>query len=222
MRGGIGLVRDHEHDHSSLFRDLAERGPESVARGGVEIARGFVGEDHLRLEEQGSGDGHALLLTAAEGFRTMAQAVLEALLCEKLTSSFEQFRLRDPVENARQHHVFKGGERRQQIELLEDDADRPSSIEREFRFRKLIDPHARNLNLAFVGDIETREQVKEGALAAAGGAHDRVEARFIDPQVRAVEGMNRTFTAHEGLVDVRDIDAQFRRDRIVVQTWGCA
>ena len=167
MRGGIRLVRDHEDDHPSLFGDLAEGRPQSVARGGVEIARGFVGEDHLRLEEQRAGDGHALLFASAEGFGAMAQAVLQALLGEKLTSSFLQFWFRNPVENPRKHHVFKGGERGQQIELLEDDPDRSSSVEREFRFRKLVDTHARHPDLAFIGDIETGQQVQQRALAAA-------------------------------------------------------
>jgi hypothetical protein len=100
MRCGIGLVRDHEHDHSSLFGDLAEGGPQSVARGGIEIPGGFVGKEHLWFEEQCPCNGYSLLFASAQGFRPMSRSFLESLLRKQLPTSFKQFSLRGPVKYA--------------------------------------------------------------------------------------------------------------------------
>ena len=89
MRGGIGLVRDHEHDHLSLLGDFAEGGPQSVARCGVEISGGLVGKEHLWLEEQRPRDGDSLLFTATQCLRSMGHSSLEPLFRKQLAAAIK-------------------------------------------------------------------------------------------------------------------------------------
>jgi len=59
-------VRDDDQRLPALAPQLLEQADDVVTRALVEVARRLVGEDHLGLAHQRSGDGHALLLAAAE------------------------------------------------------------------------------------------------------------------------------------------------------------
>ncbi len=89
MRGGIGLVRDHQHDHLSLFGDFSKGGPKSVTRCGVEIPGGLVGKEHLWLEEQGPCDCDSLLFTATQCFRSMGHSSFETLFRKQLATAIK-------------------------------------------------------------------------------------------------------------------------------------
>ena len=48
-----------------------------LAGAGIEVAGGFVGQDHERIVDQRAGDGHALLLAAGELVGPVVQAVAQ-------------------------------------------------------------------------------------------------------------------------------------------------
>ncbi len=64
-RGG-GLMGHHEDEDPTRLDDALEHLPETFARVRVEIAGRLVGEEDSRLEEEGAGDGNALLFAARE------------------------------------------------------------------------------------------------------------------------------------------------------------
>src|SRR4051794_18454633 len=59
------IVRD-ERDGSSLFAELAEQAQNCFARVRVEVARWFVRENYFRFIDEGTRDGHSLLLSAGQ------------------------------------------------------------------------------------------------------------------------------------------------------------
>ncbi len=82
-RGDVRLVGDQDDGDAALAQLLEERhhlhaGPR------VEVARGLVGEDELRLADQRAGDGHPLLLPAREAVRGVVQPVAEPHPLERL------------------------------------------------------------------------------------------------------------------------------------------
>ena len=94
----------------------------SRAGPGVEVAGGLVGEDDRRLAGQGAGHGHALLLAAGELARAVAQPVAEADGGHDLVEP-GLVRL-GAGQRQRQDDVLLGAERGDQVEGLEDEADR--------------------------------------------------------------------------------------------------
>src|SRR5438477_3008465 len=74
MHRGAGFVRDHQHRQLPLLRQIAKQFPHLVAGGGIEVAGGFIREEHRRLEEQRPGDGDALLFAAGERIGPVREA----------------------------------------------------------------------------------------------------------------------------------------------------
>ena len=75
--GDIRLVGDDDDGLPGLVEHV-EYGHDLVAGGGVEVPRGFVRQDDGRLLSQGSGDRHALPLSAGELIGPMASAICQA------------------------------------------------------------------------------------------------------------------------------------------------
>ena len=89
----------------------------------VERAGRLVGEQDLRIVDERAGNGDALLLAARELARVVVEAVAEIDLLEAPAGHRLGVRgLRTGVEQ-RQHHLLQGRGARQQVELLEDEAD---------------------------------------------------------------------------------------------------
>ena len=59
-----------------------EEVPDDLARLGIEVARGLVGEDQPRLADERPCDGHPLLLAARQLARAVRQPVAEPDLLE--------------------------------------------------------------------------------------------------------------------------------------------
>ena len=74
-------VRDHE-DGGALLVELEQHLHDLVAVLGVEVARGLVGQDQVRLVDQRARHGHALLLAARELRREVVAAVGDIHLLE--------------------------------------------------------------------------------------------------------------------------------------------
>ena len=72
-----GVVRGHDHGGAAGV-DAGEQLHDAGARGGVEVSGRLVGEQDLRLVDDGAGDRDALLLTAGELVREGAAPSGEA------------------------------------------------------------------------------------------------------------------------------------------------
>ncbi len=113
------VVSDHQ-DGVSFVVKLAEQANHGLLIRFVEIAGGLVGENQLGMVDQSASDGDALLFAAGELRGQVLDAIGEPDACEG-GASFGF--VGSAMKILGEHHVFKRGEVRDQMELLEDESD---------------------------------------------------------------------------------------------------
>ena len=189
MRSAIGrglrVVGDHDRRLAVALDRCAQDLEHLGRRRRVEVAGGLVGEEHRRAREERAGDRDALLLAARELRGPVRAPVGEPDLVEHaLEPGRVDLLAGDPQ---RQRHVLLGGQHRQQVEELEDEADvRPAQL------RQLVVGHRRDV---VAGDldgavgrlVEAGEDVHERRLARARRAHDGDELALRDVERDAAE-----------------------------------
>ena len=121
VRRGDGVVGDHDDRLAELAHGGAHERQDLGARAGVEVAGRLVGEDDLRPAGEGAGDGDALLLAARELRRAVLQAVRQP---DGLDDVVEPGGVGLAAGEARRERDVLGrGQRRDEVERLEDEAD---------------------------------------------------------------------------------------------------
>ena len=184
-----GVVGDHDDRLAEVVDRAAQQG-EHVAPGArVEVAGRLVGEDDGRARDQRARHGDALLLAAGELRRAVPAAVREP---DRVDQRLEPLRVGPvPGDADRQEDVLLGGEDRQQVVALEDEADLGAAQQREVVVSQRVEPGAGDLDRAARGLVEPGEDVHQRRLAGARGAHDRGEAAGREGDVDAAQGVDR-------------------------------
>ena len=130
----------------------------------------------VRTGGEGPGDGDALLLAAGELRRAMRRAGRRRPTVSTTWSNQSRSALR-PARRSGQRDVLGGGQRRHQVERLEDEADAVAAQLRELGGRSSA---ARSMSpierLPEVSVSSPASAVHERRLAGAGRPHDRGEA----------------------------------------------
>jgi hypothetical protein len=121
-RGHFHVVGDDDDGRSEAGVDVANQGQDLFACAGVEIPGRLVGEEDRRVDRQGARDGDALALAAGELVGEMLKPVFELDEAEKLARAVVDVLARPAAQVQRQADVLDRGERRQQVEELEDEA----------------------------------------------------------------------------------------------------
>ena len=120
-------MRRDDHGRAMLGRQAGEQLDDLAARAGVQIPGRLVGEHHAWVDRQRTRDRHALLLAARELTGQMVGALGEPHLAEQLERSLSRTADRDELCL----DVLHRGERRDQVELLEDESERAQAERRE-------------------------------------------------------------------------------------------
>lgn len=191
--GGIGerlFMRDQDHRGALFPVEREEEFEDGASGGGIEVAGGLVGEEDGRAESEGAGEGNALLFAAGELDRVVIEAAVEADAGEEIASAAATGSVRGAGEFHREKNVLLGGERRNEVVALEDEADLAPAHESHPVFGEAGDIFAIEDDCARGGRIEAGEQTEEGALAAAGGAHDGRELTARNEKVDAFEDVD--------------------------------
>ena len=89
----------------------------------VEVARRLVGNHEHRLVDEGAGDRDALLLAAGQFDRVGVRAVLQAHPLQDLERAPALLHVGHAEDAQREHHVLEHGLARDQLEVLEDEAE---------------------------------------------------------------------------------------------------
>jgi hypothetical protein len=183
--GEHGVVGDEDEGGAFDAVEFEQKLENVSAVGGVEVAGGLVGEHDGRVQDEGAGEGDALLLAAGELDGVMIHAVTEADAGEELAGAREA--IAGGVEFVREEDVFERGERGDELIGLEDEADGLAADLGELVLGEIADCGPVEMDVAGGGRVKAGEEAQERGLAAAGRAHDGDELAPGDGEVEALE-----------------------------------
>jgi hypothetical protein len=117
------LVRDAHHGHA-VAREVAHHQQHLADHLGVERAGGLVEQHQRRLHRERARDGHALLLAAGEFARPRVGLVRQAHALQQRHRALVGLLAREAAQlHGRHRAVLQHREVREQVELLEHEAD---------------------------------------------------------------------------------------------------
>ena len=187
-RRSRGIVGDHDDRMPLLLVELAEDAQHLAARLRVEIAGRLVREHELGREKQGAGDRDPLLLAAAELRREMLDAVAQPHPVKQHARPLAHSRFAALGDNRGQGHVLLGGERGEQVEELEDEADVVAPQRGQLLVVQPLVVAAGDGDRPGGRRFEGPDDVQQGALPGARRSHDRDHLAGLDHEVDAIEG----------------------------------
>ena len=204
--GEAEVVGDDDDGGAVLLVDLEEEVVHRVAGLGVEVAGGLVGEEELGREDQGAGEGDALLLAAGELAGAVGDAVAQGDLVEQGAGGALHLAAALALDEAGHHHVLEGVELGEQVVELEDEADGPVADRRQPGAGEAGELVVAEADGAARGQVEGADAVEQGALAGARGADDGHHLALVDGDVDAPEHPQRAPHVHEALVQIAHLD----------------
>jgi hypothetical protein len=161
--GHIGRVSHQQQRHAMLRTGFADQFQNHVLISHIDIRRRLVGQQKRRAVGQRSGDGYSLLLADRQLARPMAQAVAQADSAEQLAGTGAIGALAGKTHS--QQNILERGERRQQIERLEDKTDPLGAETITGRFRQDGNVVTVYDYRTAVGRADPRDDVQQGATA---------------------------------------------------------
>ncbi len=166
-----GIVGDHHDGLVELANGALEKRQHLGSGPGVQVAGGLVCEDDVRPGHQGAGTRDPLLLAAGKLRRAVAQARREPDGVDHLRHPLAVGLAAGDVEGKRD--VLGCGQRRQQIELLEHEADAVTAKLGERLVRQSGEVHGADEDLAPGHGVKTGQAMHQRRLARPGRPHDR-------------------------------------------------
>jgi hypothetical protein len=157
------------------------------------------------IDGQGPRNRDALPFPARELLREVRQARAELYETQQLPGALVHLAPRPPAQVQREPDVLHAGERGQQVEELEDEADLVAPHARQLVVREPAERLVVHADLPRRGAVEPSDQVEERGLAGSGRADDRGHLTPADRQAHIVEGRDVAL-AIEALGDVLDLD----------------
>ena len=181
---------DHQERRAGVADEAQEQVEHGVAGRLVEVAGGFVGQHEFRPGGEGAADGDALLLAAGELFGVAGQKCVQPKTVSELRGVVRVVSTGEPgLEGEVGGHVERGD----QVELLEDQADRAPAQRGAGGVVGGRDLGSVEQDVPRVRCVETRNQMKKRAFSAAGLARERQAFARVEREVDAVEHAERAF-----------------------------
>ena len=182
----LGLVVGHvDHGDAEALVQVLDLELHVLAQLLVEGAERLVHEDQLGLEDEGPGEGDALLLAAGELRRAAAGEAAHLHHVEGARDLGVDLGLGELADLQREGEVLADGHVREERVVLEHHADAA------LVGRHRVDRPAGEGDLAVGRGLEAREHHQAGGLARPGGAEHRQELALADMEVEVFD--------HEGL-----------------------
>jgi hypothetical protein len=186
VAGELDLVGDHDDGLAGIV-EPAQQLHHLAARVGVEGARRLVGQQQRRPIDDRPGEGHALLLAAGELSGLVMPAFVEPDSGQGFAGASASLgRFHAGIDQGKLD-VLLGGVARQQMGVLEDEADFVSPQQGPFVRR-----HGRAVALAEQAmparrQVQQAEEAEQGRLARARPAKDDNELPRVDRQVDVLQ-----------------------------------
>src|SRR5215472_7883448 len=220
--GRLGIVGNHQHRLTQLFVGLAKHVQDDLRILRVEIAGRLIGQHDGRLIDEGAGEGHSLLLAAAQFGRAVLQTLIDP---QQTRDALDALTIGAAVAMSGNVpcnlDVTFGRKRRQEIKLLEDKTDFAAAQAGTIgiRHRRKVDPI--NDHTARIGVRKAAQDVEERRLAAPGGADDGDELSFAYLKGYTAERLHVDFADAVGLADVLSLDHPSHANlRYYTKCWG--
>src|SRR5205814_783719 len=156
----------------------------------VEVPGRLVREHDLRLADEGAGDRDPLLLAAGQLAGEMARPIAQPDVVEERQRAPAQIRLLDAVRRKRRLHVLERAQRGDEVELLEDVAERAQAELGQVAIRESAEVVAVVLDLARARLVEPAEQLEQAGLPGAARSLERQELALRDREVDAGERLH--------------------------------
>jgi hypothetical protein len=180
----------------------------------VEVAGRLVREDQVGRVDERAGDCDALLLPTRQLVRAVLGARRQADELERGLRALAAFTGTHPGVQHRQLDVRPRRHARDQVERLEDEADRPVPHDRQRALRQRRDIDAVEQVRPLRRDVQAAEDVHHRRLARARGAHHGHELARLDDEVDAVDGPHLALTLAVDLAHAPEVeDGRSRRLR---------
>ncbi len=189
---------DHHHRLPELTDRVAQERQDLGAGGAVQVAGRLVAEDDVRPGDQRPRAGDPLLLAAGQLGRLVVQPGRQA---HGVDDQLHPLLVRPaPGDVEGQRDVLRRGQRRQQVELLEDEADAVAAQLGQLPVRQARELHVADEHPAAADRVEAGQAVHQRRLARTGRPHDRREPAPGEVQVDAAQ---RGDLGVPGAVDLR-------------------
>src|SRR5467141_3575055 len=153
----------------------------------VELSCGLVRKEQGRIVRQGDCDGDPLLLAAAQLVRPMTRTLGEADEIEEFLRPSLPGRAIFGGEAHGQLDVFLGGERRDEVKELEDEARVSQSILDEPSLAQIDQVRAVHLDSTRGRAVDSPKDIQERRLAAPRRPSNRDEFAVGDAQIQAAQ-----------------------------------
>src|SRR2546423_14485598 len=180
-------VRGHHNGRPLRAVNLADELEDPLAGARVEVPGRLVREDECRAVDDGAPDGDALHLAAGELVRVVRGARAEADVVEDLARALGRLGAPHAGEREREGDVLDHVQRRDQVEELEDEADRRAAQHRQRALveRRGLDVVEADAAARLPGD--RADQIQQRRPPRARGAHEHREVARGDVERDVVE-----------------------------------
>ncbi len=205
--GGVPYVVGHQHDRAARRAPLREQFHHRLSAERIERTGRLVGQQQRPAPDHGPGDRYPLLLATGQSVREAVGDSQQPDAFEYASGRRHGFPRPHSVEFERERHVLGGGQRTEQVQALEHEADlMPEHLGQAGR------AHARQVaatdhDPARGGPIEAAGQVQQSRFARSARTHDRDELSWLDAERHVVERDYPHLPSAENLsgpVDVED------------------
>jgi len=186
VRRRLGVVGDHDHGLVEPEVEIPEHRQDDLRVHGIEIACGFIREDESGPVDERPGERHSLLFAARQLQRFVVHLVLQAQNAEDLLHGVGVVR---PVaaDLARQLEVLPGGDRREQIEPLEDKTDLGPADLGPLAVRAAGQIPVLDQDVAGCRTEQAAHDVQQGGFATTRRPHDGDEFPASDLQIDSAQ-----------------------------------
>ncbi len=161
----------HQHQSRAAFAVEAEDQLHHRVRGiAIEISCRFITEENPGTVDEGSGESHALLFTAGQLRRIMVKPIAQTHAGQQIRG----FAFVHPVapQFQRDEDIFQGGQRGDELEVLENKTHAFVPHQRPLIFRQSAEFPPHENHFSATGLIQPGAKAKQRRLAAAGWPDD--------------------------------------------------
>ena len=181
----LGVVRDH--DDQAVARNLLEQVHDLHGRRRVQGAGRLVCQHDLGVVNQGTGNGHALHLSARKLARTLVHMLAQTNCLKRLARTLATLGMANARERERQLHVFQNGLMRNKVIALEHKADAVVAVGVPIAVAEVLGRNTVDEQIARVKMIQSADDVEHRSFARTRRAQNGHELVVSKGQAHVIE-----------------------------------